>query len=98
MMKPMGIGCLALDFHCTHKENPTTGGMRHQEEQGTVGCQRANAGAISAKIKSDILALPVGGEDTLMLHWRSPGPAPGMRFPMNFSCNLLDYKMNLLNN
>lgn len=33
MMMPMGVGCLALDFHCTHKENPTTGGMRHQEEQ-----------------------------------------------------------------
>lgn len=33
MIMPMEIGCLALDFHCTHKEDPTTGGMRHQEEQ-----------------------------------------------------------------
>lgn len=43
MVMPMGIGCLALDFHCTHKENPTAGGVRAQEEQGIVGEEKRDS-------------------------------------------------------
>lgn len=83
MMVPTGIGCLALDFDCRHKGKPTAGGMRHQEEQG-MRLDVSEQMLELLLLKSDIVALS-GEGDTSRLHWRAPGLAPGMRFPMRSS-------------